>query len=350
MAPPTVSELEAMKYRQLQRVAKDLGIKANLPRSHMIEAILENHEVTQCSPPTVTPQSRGSFTPQAEPTPRSGTPKTPFISGSIRKRRESVQKQSSLGLTSGQGRVLKAKSSVKKPVAQATHIPRFVSKPPPNFAKLHEQQFQKMDSLDVYLGKKEARTQSIKQRFALAQELASQHKVAMDKVKKMTPIDALSGKAVRRSPRNLTQTHSTHAPSPRKSNAMFIPTNTTVNPNRFQFGSVSSNAAKPFVFTATPQKAATPKVKTLQNITNTQIGTPSSAKKHFDLKASLARPLAYKPHKGKLKTWTEEKKAERQIMSSKMNPTVGKTQKIKGVRMNKRAELLLQRRHLTAQN
>ena len=48
-------------------------------------------------------------------------------------------------------------------------------------------------------------------------------------------------------------------------------------------------------------------MKPLFNFNNKSVtGTPASAKK-FNLKASLAKPLAYKPHAGKLPSWGHKK-------------------------------------------
>jgi hypothetical protein len=252
---------------------------------------------------------------------------------------------------------LKAASGIKRTAAVATGpsgtgIPRFVTKRRvPNFAKLHAQEFDKMDSLDVYLSKKKERTQSIaasaKKPTPAPQRIESKTSSAVKPIfKGFTPSnDSLLKKPMRRSPRN----HENVKTAEKK---VFVPSSLVVNEKNFSFGANSTfDRNKPFVFTASGPSikstaaATTPAAeKVLHNITNKD--TPASGKKQFNLKASLARPLSYVPHKGKLKSWEDEIKEKRKALSCKDTVGAG-SKKIKGVRLNKRAELLLQRRKIT---
>ena len=71
--------LEAMKYRDLQKVAKEVGVKANLPKAQLVQKILEARsskgeedrvELVDPSPKVATPTAKS-----ATPTAKSATPK-----------------------------------------------------------------------------------------------------------------------------------------------------------------------------------------------------------------------------------------------------------------------------------
>lgn len=285
-------------------------------------------------------------------------------------------------------KTVKTPGSIQKKTE--SQIPRFVkfaqkskSGKIPDFAKMHENNFKKMESLDTYIEKKNKLTDTITKQLDKAKALSMEHNSLVKQLKSKTP-------------RNTDTTDSKFVPavtSTAKMNLNFGSSTENQNKQAFKFGSSSTTkTAEPFKFSAKPVPAAPrvvpkqrqdlksstmPKHKTqnvikparkslvnpapskpLLNITNnanksinstnkSMTGTPS---KKFDLAASLAKPLNYKPHTGKLKTWEKKKKD----MASKLgSSTQGETKKrqmtvIKGVRLNKRAELLMMRRKMSS--
>ena len=86
--------------------------------------------------------------------------------------------------------------------------------------------------------------------------------------------------------------------------------------------------------------------KILSNITNSSSYKNNSPSKiGLDLKQGAAKPLSYKPYTGKLGAWNPKKTLEeRKALANKMAPKAKKLDIIKGVRLNKRAELMMQKR------
>jgi len=267
-----------------------------------------------------------------------------------------------------------------------SQIPRFVKFAQkgkiPDFAKMHEKNFKKMESLDTYIEKKKKLTDTITKQLDKAKALSLEHNSLVKQLKSKTP-------------RHTDTTDSKFVPavtSTAKMNLNFGSSTENQNKQSFKFGSTAAKTAEPFKFSAKPVAAAPrvvpkqrqdlksstkPKLKSqdvakpgrkslvkptpnkpLLNITNnanksinltnkSMTGTPS---KKFDLAASLAKPLNYKPHTGKLKVWETKKKD----MSSKVGGSTQEETKqrqmkvIKGVRMNKRAELLMMRRKISS--
>lgn len=144
---------------------------------------------------------------------------------------------------------------------------------------------------------------------------------------------------VRRSPRNANAENNPPAAS---SQTKFVPSNLVVSgATDFNFGQ-KRNSKGPFVFSAAPAKSALAP----------QNAAEENKSSGFNLKASLAKPLGYKPHTGKLKNWAEiqKEKRQQQMAANKMGEAAKKkaANAIKGVRLNKRAELLLKKRNNAA--
>ena len=158
----------------------------------------------------------------------------------------------------------------------------------------------------------------------------------------------------RRSPRNfLVETNSNN--QQRNAENIVVPKNVQIKKASFKYssrvagiqsGSSQQQANTLFEFTAkgikTLKKAED---KVLSNITNASAN--SSSRFVIKSKGGLNKPLSYKPHKGKLPEWNPKKTlAERKAMAAKVSAKTKNGDIIKGVRLNKRAELLMQKRGL----
>lgn len=403
-------KLESMKYNELQKLAKQNGIKANMKLNKLREALMDhfksaavNQKEQQLaihalepksttskatkSPKTVkTPSTtktptavKGLSTPKSinSPKPISKTPAKPvskdtaavnsFVNEHTRipdeptpepqtKRRRSTfekvptpelhtDKAPEVEHTRRSTFVVKTPQSGKKPAnnkktesktpkenENKTQIPRFaaflakrkqeteseskVLTPGKNkdWKKIHEKNFEKMESIDEYMAKKRKRNDDYTESVKKTKKILSDTLAMVDKLKSYkTPTGTGDQKKtfITKTPntapfkptvlstKDMKLNFSENRKSPRTSSAAkpFKPTvfstkNMDLNfispaPTRKSAGSaISKSKTTPFKFNA--------------SLNNTLNGS-MSAKKSFDLQASLARPITWKAHKGKLK-------------------------------------------------
>ena len=420
-----MENLENLKYKDLQKLAKEAGIKANSPKAVLIEALKEvqtpsdaAHEEYEAREQSVSAgeqsklnetfekidveaQNKENETFEKENTlnttfdknesietldeskegsrfmefmedgkdeisfrrssrvrvGRSSTPistvkskpKTPKLDYLSKRNKTPLRKTS------------KTPSSIQKKSVES-NIPRFVqysnaqkvkssARKVPNFAKIHEKNFKKMESLDDYVEKKKKLTDTVTKQLDKARELAREHTNIVRQVKSSL-------------------------------NAKFAPAVTSIDKMNLNFGNVSTSVqgSQPFKFSAksATKTAPVPKIlpkerkdikvstrarttvrskikqkaekvveeKPLMNITNKSMNETKTPAKKFDLAASLAKPLTYQPHKGKLKPIEKKRKDSIPALGARTKEEAKQRQMevIKGVRLNKRAELLMMRR------
>ncbi|XP_034713527.1 nucleolar and spindle-associated protein 1 [Etheostoma cragini] len=242
-------------------------------------------------------------------------------------------------------------------VARAGRIPRYqglqqktkpLLKPAtPNFKKLHEAHFNKMESIDSYVQRKTKQMETLRSSVKELKKLSdktklqqvdgkAQVKANQSLASMFSPVPESKGPAEDK--RRHTLLSASKAPQSKpagKQDALFLPSvlstrrinvrfseapgdnglkKSLKTPARMSLCVASStpqnqprNGGKPRnVKTLTFSATKTPGAFVFTGNTST-VTTPGTQKSSFDLKASLSRPLTYKPHTGKLKPFGDTK-------------------------------------------
>lgn len=395
-------DLDAMKYAELQKVAKEIGLKANMKADKLLKAIKQHYEqekeqdrcqnVVNVAPAKSstaagfvnirrgkTAGTKRKISDVAAVATESGSDElptapeetvAPAASGSAKRRRVLPNTEENRETS-----VAKEEQQHESKASKGGRIPRLQKKSllkpvTPNFKKLHEAQFNKMESIDSYVQRKtkqmETYKNAVKELKMLSDQTKQQIKNKPEAKPKQTRTSLFSpapaSKAqVEERRRHTLLSSSKPKTAPKKSvgkeEIPFKPTvlstrrinvrfSEATKDNEYKKSLIKTPARmSPCVASSTPQqkpgaKAGSAKTATLSatktpgnvpvcvselapfvftgNTSTTT--TPGTQKKNaFDLKASLARPLCYKPHTGKLKPFGETKENPAADKSMTMN-------------------------------
>ncbi|KAG9336760.1 hypothetical protein JZ751_003108 [Albula glossodonta] len=398
-------DLDSLKYAELQRLAKDVGLKANMKAEKLLKALKEHYQqlsskenvdsgvneeredinATQHSPNHNTAfvtERRGRAqkakrkqsgeeddeakfngnTAQSSSQTDEEFEKPAEGQQSSKRRRLSAADDSGAAPTEGKSEELlpsatngkagkPARGGGQKSVQLAGKIPRHegllkrTSKPvlkptTPNFKKLHEAHFKKMESIDSYVQRKtkqmEVFRNSVKELKLLSEKACIKPVDSGKPVMKSNPNRASLFSPMAQERRSISDkrrlTQMSASKSALKNSDTFKPTvlstrrmnvsfSKTTQDNEHKRSLVKTPARmSPHVEMVTTPGAESEQVKpeakkSVVSSTKTAGGTPfifsgntsisntpgTNKKNAFDLKASLSRPLTYQPHKGKLK-------------------------------------------------
>ncbi|KAK9964285.1 hypothetical protein ABG768_005475 [Culter alburnus] len=397
-------DLDSLKYAELQRLAKEVGMKANMKAEKLLKALKEHFSKRQqqtsengndaaiadahdALPPVdeqsthtamfvterrgkgrtakrklsdSTPVTAQTEEKQAQEESQRGSKRrkvssaklsSSLIPPEISTKKDAVEKALESGEPKPDSEDAPTEQSVKG-VGRRTvgKIPRhegLMKRKPtlrpttPNFKKLHEAHFKKLESIDSYVQRKnkqmEVLRNSVKELKTLSEktlmksvETKAQTKVPASRVSLFSP-EVQEKKPVAER-RRLTQQSSSK--SALKDSSTFKPTVLTTNKINVRFTQATQDNEYKRSLVKTPARmsplvplTSTPGRKSIVHSTKPELNksvnainktpgvtpfvfngnnsvsvTPGTTKKNaFDLKASLTRPLTYKPHKGKLK-------------------------------------------------
>ncbi|XP_029638147.1 nucleolar and spindle-associated protein 1-like isoform X1 [Octopus sinensis] len=176
--------------------------------------------------------------------------------------------------------------------------------------KIHRKMFQKFDSLDVYLEKKNKRAQKLLTPARLAKQIVEENKKISEKqscrslqskipkrapvtsfIPKVTSVKEICLQFTNSSSKLPKSTKKGQETSAKKLSAKKVSSSSKKTDCRAPFMSPRMNESK------TEKKVFTP----FNFIANKSISSSGAKKPKFDLQASLAKPITWKQHKGKLK-------------------------------------------------
>uniref|UniRef100_A0A8C4SMS3 Nucleolar and spindle associated protein 1 n=1 Tax=Erpetoichthys calabaricus TaxID=27687 RepID=A0A8C4SMS3_ERPCA len=303
-------DLESLKYAELRQLAKDVGLKANMKVNLLKQKLDINYQLTSAN------KDDNEFGKEE-----------PVIQTFVTKRR-------GRGRTTGTIKF----SGIKKEDMQVIFFILMT-----DFKRLHEANFKKMESIDSYIERKKKKLEENKNYVKEIKLLSISLQKSENRSALFSPTPLERRRTVatpsfmRKSSRISAIQTEAGAPdgfkpsifSTKKMNVRF--SEATKN-NEYKYSLAKTPARMSLSAEKSKHSSATRASRTSKLVTpfkfegdatKTTVSTPATNKKPtFDLRASLARPLTYQPHKGKLKPFLDSKEnagAENTTLSHKKN-------------------------------